>query len=167
MPSTSLNLNSLKHITVTLSHTLTPHDLFHITSLELTMLYIEAPSRAQCKTQNNEKPTHATTGKFKPETGLGKVQELVTNYTSKMTLLAIQAAFTKIPSLSVLSRSTAHLSGGMLVTVFGSPFVDTGESLRCRWRQVGSDGQVIVPTVEYQTPPKGIIFLSSSAIVCT
>jgi len=84
-----------------------------------------------------------------------------------MTLLAIQAAFTKIPSLSVLSRSTAHISGGMLVTVFGSPFVDTAESLRCRWRQIGPDGQFVFPPVEFQTPREGIIFQSSSAIICT
>lgn len=82
---------------------------------------------------------------------------------STATLIAVQATYSKIPSLDHLKRSTAHIQGGYLVTAYGSPFIDTAELMRCRFQEVDASGTL--PMHEHQSPT--VFFLPGlSAVVC-
>jgi len=87
----------------------------------------------------------------------------VTSNTTGLTPTALQAYFSEVPSIDSLERSTAHVQGGLLVTVYGSPFADTVEQLRCRFTVVDEYG---APSLQvYQSP--AVVFLTNNAIICT
>ena len=67
--------------------------------------------------------------------GLSGKEQFLINAKDPYTLVSMQIAFTTIPILTRLIPSTAHIVGGMQVTVIGLPFVDTGAAnMRCRWK---------------------------------
>jgi hypothetical protein len=91
-------------------------------------------------------------------------EEFAINNEAGYTMTSIQVMYTTIPMITQLVPSAAHIAGGMLVTVVGQPFVDTGSKMiRCRWRlfESGVDkysGAILSSTHAY--------FVNSSVCVC-
>ena len=73
------------------------------------------------------------------------------------TLASIEIGYPRIPELDVPLPSVAHITGGMMVTVRGSPFVDTGPKIVCRWTP--DDGSASFLSVR-------TIFLDNGRILC-
>ena len=77
-----------------------------------------------------------------------------------LTLVSVEQSFATLPSIEKLSRSTAEISGGLLLTIYGGPFVDTKSNIQCRWRYVNTAGAQtsVLSSTSY--------FRSTSAVVC-
>lgn len=91
-------------------------------------------------------------------------EELAISDEAGYTMTSLQVMYTTIPMLDQLVPSTAHIVGGMLVTVVGQPFVDTGPGMiRCRWRMYEGttkqfNGQILNSV--------SASFVNSSVIIC-
>jgi hypothetical protein len=79
------------------------------------------------------------------------------------TMTSMQVMYTTIPTISKLEPSVAHIVGGMLVTVVGQPFVDTGPGMiRCRWKLYDKADRLSGVTL-YSTSAS---FVNTSVCVC-
>ncbi len=79
-----------------------------------------------------------------------------------LTLVSVQQSFVTLPSITKLSRSSAEVSGGLLLTIYGGPFVNTKSNIQCRWRFLGSTGTLTSENVLSTNS----FFRSTSAVVC-
>lgn len=89
-------------------------------------------------------------------------QRNTTIQTDGLTLVSVQQAFATVPSITKLSRSTAEVSGGLLLTIYGGPFVNTKSNIQCRWRFLNSANVLTSDSVVSSRS----YFRSTSTVIC-
>ena len=91
-------------------------------------------------------------------------EQFVVNDEEGYTMTSMQVMYTTIPQIEQLVPSTAHIVGGLQVTVIGQPFVDTGPTMiKCRWRLFLSGTTTFGSEILYST---AAYFKNSSTCVC-